>query len=400
MNIPTINELKTQIENDIRTQLGITKTWFGKVFLRIIASVQAGKLKLFYVFSAKVQKNIFVDTADPASQGGTLERFGLIKIGRNPYPAVAGVYACEVTGIIGGVIPIGTQYKSGLNSTNPNKLFVVETGVTLVSPTGSIIVRALEPGTGASLIVGDEIELTAPIENIDKIATVTAINVTPVAAETVEQYRKIVMDSFQLEPQGGAATDYRLWSLDVIGVRTSYPYTKSGEPYAVQVFVEALPANTAPGQPDGVPPASMLDDVAAVIELDPDITKPLYERGRRPVGVYNLEVLPVVPIEVTVRIYDLTDDSSPIITAIEDAIKDLMYTIRPYIAGADGENQRDVLYLSQLIAAVSAALNNEVFFSNITMLIDGNIVTQPEFGRVPGTYGNYPYLFNLEVLTT
>jgi hypothetical protein len=400
MNIPTINDLKTQIESDLRTELGITKAWYGKVFLRILALVQAGKLKLFYLFGGKVQKNIFVDTADPASQGGTLERFGNVKIGRNPYPAVAGVYTCQVTGQIGATIPKDTQYKSRSDSTSPDKLFTVEEEVVLAATTDEIIVRALEPGTDSALVIGDEIELTAPIEDVDSIAEVLSVDTTPVAAETTEQYREVVIQAFQLEPQGGAATDYRLWSLDVDGVRTSYPYTKNGEPYAVQVFVEALPEDSAPGQPAGVPPASMLDDVIEVIELDPDTTKPLYERGRRPIGVYNLEVLAVIPIPVTIRIYDLTDDSPEIISAIEEAIGDLLYTIRPYIAGADGSNQNDVLYTSQIISAVISALSNTVFFSNIQMVIDSVVVTSYTFARTPATYGNYPYLYDLEVLVT
>lgn len=398
--IPTINELKTQIENDLRTELSITNTWFGKVFLRVLATVQAGKLKLYYLFGGKIQKNIFVDTADPASQGGTLERFGSIKIGRNPYPAVAGVYTVDVTGIIGGIIPTGAQYKSTSNSTSPDYLFIVETGVTLVAATGQIVIRALTPGTDSALVAADEIELTAPIANIDALALVATVDTTPVSAETVEEYRDIVIQAFQLEPQGGAATDYRLWSLDVEGVRTAYAYTKNGETYAVQVYVEALPDDSEPGQPEGVPPTSMLDDVEASIELDPDTTKPIYERGRRPLGVYNLEVISVVPVGVTIRIYDLTDDSPAVILTIETAIKDLLYTVRPYIAGADGENRNDVLYLSQVVNAIATALGSTVFFSNVTMEIGSSLVTSYSFAQTPATYGEYPYLEDLIDLTT
>lgn len=400
MNIPTLSELRTQIENDLRTALGITQTWFGKVFLRVLAAVQAGKLKLFYIQSAKVQKNIFVDTADPGSKGGTLERFGLVKIGRNPYPAIAGIYTCDVTGIAGGIIPDGTQYKSTTSSTSPDKLFTVETGTTLTGTTGQIIVRALEAGTGAALVSGDEIELTAPIANINSIATVDTVDTTPIAAETIEEYREVVIQAFQLEPQGGASTDYRLWALDVEGVRTAYAYTKSGEPYAVQVYVESLPDDSDPGEPEGVPPTSMLEDVEEVIELDPDIAKPLYERGRRPIGVYNLEVQAVVPVGVTVQIYDLTDDSLSVLATIEEAISDLMYLVRPYIAGADGDNRNDVLYLSQINAVVAEALEGTIFYTQIKMVIDSTELTSRTFGRTPSDYGRYPYLELLQPLTT
>lgn len=398
--IPTIAELKAQIENDLRSELGITTTWYGKIFLRVLSTVQAGKLKLYYLATAQVQKNIFVDTADPVEDGGTLDRFGYVKIGRGRYPATAGVYTVDVTGIAGGIIPEGAQYKSTINSTNPDFLFIVETGITLVSTTGTIIIRALTPGTDSTLVSTDEIELTAPIENIDSLAYVDAVSTTPVSEETVEEYREVLIQAFQLEPQGGATTDYRLWSLDVDGVRTSYAYTKNLETFAVQVYVEALPDDSAPGQPEGVPPASMLTEVEAVIELDPDTTKPLYQRGRRPIGVYNLEVISVVPVGVTIRIYDLTDDSTPVLTAISEACIDLFYDIRPYIAGADGENRNDVLYQSQVISAVTQALGNTVFFSNLEMVIGGSVETSYTFGQTPAAYGNYPYLELLEDLTT
>lgn len=400
MALPTISELKTQIENDLRSELGITTTWFGKVFLRVLATVQAAKLKLYYLFGGQVQKNIFVDTADPASQGGTLERFGNVKLGRNPYPAIAGIYTLDVTGTAGGTIPEGAQYKSTSSSTSPDYLFIVETGVVLAGSTGQIVVRALTPGIDSTLVTADELELTAPIADIDSLAIVNSVDTTPVSEETTEEYRDVVIQAFQLEPQGGAATDYRLWALDVEGVRTAYAYTKFGEIYAVQVYVEALPEDSEPGQPEGVPPTSMLDDVEATIELDPDTTKPLYERGRRPLGVYDLEVLAVVPVGVTIRIYDLTDDSAPILATITEAIEDLLYTVRPYIAGADGENRNDVLYLSQVVNAIATALGNTVFFSNVTMEIDSALVTSYAFAQDPATYGEYPYLELLESLTT
>jgi uncharacterized phage protein gp47/JayE len=384
----------------LRSELGITKLWFGKVFLRVLATVQAAKIRLLYTAIAKVQKNIFADTADPESAGGTLSRFGLAKLSRNSYPATAGIYTIDVTGETGGEISEGAQYKSNINSTSPDKLFIVETGITLTGTSGQVVVRALEAGTDAALVSGDEIELTAPIENIDSLATVDTIDTTPISAETTEEYREKIMQSFQLEPEGGAATDFRLWSLDVNGVRTSYVYMKNGETYATQVYVEALPDDSEPTEPDGVPPASMLSDVEDVIELDPDTTKPLYERGRRPMGTFNLEVLAVIPVGVTVQVYDLTDDSPAVLAQIEQACIDLFYTIRPYIAGADGSSRNDTLYLSQIITAIVTDLNNEVFFSNVKMIIDSTEETQYDFGLVPATYGNYPYLELLEDLTT
>ncbi len=395
-DIPTITQLQAQIENDLRSKLSITTTWTGKVALRIIAMVQAAKLKLFYLFTAKVLKNIFVDTADSEATGGTLERFGRVKLGRNPFPAEPGIYTLNVTGNIGGVIAKGVTFKSTSNSLNPDYIFEVTTAVTLTGTTGTVEVIALTAGKDSELQVGDELEATAPIEDVDSIADVDSVDTSPVDAEDLETYRQLIIESFQLEPQGGAATDYRIWSADASGVRTVYPYSKNGYPYVVQVYVEATEANTSPGQPVGTPPASMLTDVEDVIELDPDTTKPINERGRRPLQAV-VEVLAVQTKGVTITVNDLSDKTAPTLAAITSALEDLFYEIRPYIPGADGETRNDTLYLSAVVAAIYAALGKSVNFSSVTITIDGTVYASYVFGDDPSKYGMYPYL---ELLVT
>lgn len=388
-DIPTLSTLQTQIENDLRAQLEITKTWFGKVFLRILALVHAAKLKLIYLYAGNILKNIFVDTCDIEQ----LTRFGLVKLGRSMNPAQSGEYTLNITGTSGGQVLKGTIYKS-TNSINPDKLFEVKTTVTLSGTTGQISIRAIEGGQDSLLNVGDELESTIPIANVDSVAEVDSIDISPIDAEDPEDYRRLIIESFQLEPQGGAATDYRIWSADAAGVRTVYPYTKNAEIYVVQLFVEATEAATESGQPVGVPPTSILTDVENVCELDPDTTKSLNERGRRPAQAV-LEVVPVIPVPVTITISDLSNTSTAVINAITSALDDLFYNIRPYIAGADGENKNDTIYLSQVIAAVYGAIGQGVNFSNIAIEIDSVTYSQYTFGDTPGTYGNYPYLFSL-----
>jgi uncharacterized phage protein gp47/JayE len=281
-DIPTLAELQSSIENDLKTELGITRNWIGKAAIRVLAIVQAARLKLFYLHVAQIQKNIFPDMATDEFQGGTLQRFGRIKLGRDPYPAVAGEYILNVTGTIGGVISKGQTFQSSLDSTSPNKIYEVKAEVTLIATSGQIQVIALEPGATSALQATDELQSTSPIANVNSLAIVDSVDVTAIDSEDLEDYRRLIIESFQLEPQGGAFTDYRIWAADASGVRTVYPYTKNGAIYTVQVFVEALPENSDPGFPDGTPTASMLSDVVDVIEFDPDITKDLNSRGRRP----------------------------------------------------------------------------------------------------------------------
>jgi uncharacterized phage protein gp47/JayE len=273
---------------------------------------------------------------------------------------------------------------------------MVDEEVILSGSTGQIVVRALVSGTESLLQEDDELEATSPIELVDSLAIVDSVDTTPVEAETLEEYREKVLLAFRLEPQGGAVVDYRLWSLDAQGVRTSYPYTKDGEPFAVQVYVECTVGNEEPGMPVGYPTAALLSDVVDVIELDPDTTKDISDRGRRPLSVYNLEVLPIVPVPVTIIITDLSDKSGAVVSAIQTAIEDLLYTVRPYIAGADGTNKKDVLTTAAVISAVFNSIDASINFSAVQIEIDSVIVAQYTFGNIPAKYGNYPYLFDLQ----
>ncbi len=88
----TYAQLYTSIKADLEAQMQTNIPVIGKAMLWVFAVVQAGKLWLFYLALAGVQKNIFVDLADPESMGGTLQRFGRVKLNRDPFPATAGVY--------------------------------------------------------------------------------------------------------------------------------------------------------------------------------------------------------------------------------------------------------------------------------------------------------------------
>lgn len=383
ITIPTLNQLYTSILNDLETEFGTNIPLFGKNFLRALAAVQAAKLKLFYTALGGVQKNIFADTADPENSGGTLERFGRIKLGRNPFPAQAGQYEVTITGSAGATIPASTTFKSNDDALNPGKLYVLDLAYTLIATTDTITLRALEAGTGSRLGVGDQLTATAPIPNADRLAEVTAESVAPLDAESTEEYRRKVVEAYQLEPQGGAASDYRIWAGDVQGVARVYPYAKTGASGEVDVYVEATPGDSTDGK--GTPPGSMITEVEEVFEMDPDITKPINERGRRPLGVFDLNVLPVTVREIDIEIEDFEGITSPIQTAIENALVDALETVRPFISGADVlENKNDIFDLNRIISIILAVRPGSTF-GEVNLYVDGVEVNTHTFiaGDIP-----------------
>jgi uncharacterized phage protein gp47/JayE len=384
VSIPTINDLYTSILSDLKSEIGITNDFFGKVFLIPLAMVQAAKLKLYYLAIANIQRNIFVDLAEPISIGGTLERFGLVKLGRLPFTAKSGSYAVTVTGTIGALIKANTTFKSNDSSLNPAKLFVVDSDHTMVTASDTITVRALEAGLDSQLEINDQMSLTAPIANIDKIATVSSETITPLAAEDVEDYRTKTIEAYQLEPQGGAGSDYRIWSSDAQGVLRVYPYARQGFNNEVIVFVEATVADSTDGK--GTPSQAILDDVEAVIEFDPDTTKPLNERGRRPLGVFDVSVVEITVFEVDVIITNYQGLTPEIQTSIDNAIKGFVDSVRPFVSSADVlANQNDIISENKLISVIYAAEPSSVFDS-LSLEIDS--VPTPSFTLIDGNIGH------------
>lgn len=385
ITIPKLSELYTDILADLEAEYTSTIPLFGKVFMRALAAVQAGKLRIFYLVIGNLQKNIFVDTADRESSGGTLERFGRIKLGRNPFPAQAAQYEVDVTGTIGAEIPGSTTFKTNDDSLNPGKLFVLDVAYTLTAATDTITVRALEAGLDSRLEIGDELTATAPIANVDRIATVSAEAIEPQAAEDIEDYRSKAIEAYQLEAQGGAASDYRLWSADAQGVQRVYPYARSAASAEVNLYIEATVADSTDGK--GTPSASLLEDVETVVEFDPDTTKPLNERGRRPLGVFEVHYLPVTIKEITIQINGFVGITAAIQTSIFNAVKARIDAIRPFVAGADVlEDKDDILNINIIISTILTAQPGSIF-GTVTLNVDAVPVSSWQF-----VFGDIPFL--------
>lgn len=383
-NIPTLNELYTDIISDLESQYSATISLVGKVFLRALAMVQAGKLKLFYLAIGLLQKNIFVDTADSESIGGTLERFGRIKLGRNPYPARAGVYVLKVTGSIGAVIKASTTFKSDDSSLNPGFLFVIDNDYTLVATTDYITVRALTIGAESKLALLDTLTSTSPIALVNNPVTVYSITTEPLAAEDIEAYRLAIINSYRLEAQGGAATDYRLWSADAQGVRFVYPYAKSGAVCEVDLYIEATVADSTDGK--GTPSAQLLLDVEAVVDRSPDTSLDANERGRRPLQVI-VHYLPVTIKTVDIVITGFTGITNDQKTLLLNAITDSVNLIRPFIDAADDlVNRNDTIDNNKIIGVITTQIPGAIF-SSVTISVNGVVVSIYNF-----TLGNIPYL--------
>lgn len=335
-SIPTLKQIYDDLISDYNAEFGININSFGKAWLRADAAVSAAKLKLQYLYLGFLQKNIWIDTADPVAQGGTLERFGVVYLGRLPYPATQGRYTVQITGTVGATILAQTTFKSDDSSLNPGFLYILDTAFVLPTTPATITLRALTAGTDSLLAVTNTLTSTSPIANVNSQGTVMSIVASPIEAETIEQYRRLAIQAARLSPQGGASADYVLWGSDANGVRKIYPYVQSGASCVIDVYVEAILADSVGPPFKGVPGSTILTDVAADIATDP-----VTGRGRKPLGVFLVNTLAIDPLDITIEI-----DSGGAITAaqqttIKNALVAAIYDIRPFIPGSDNAAARN-----------------------------------------------------------
>lgn len=383
ITIKTTAQLQADIKADLESAYGSTIPLFIKCIMMALTIVQAGKLRLFYLAIAFLQKNIFADTADQEADGGTLERFGRTKINRNPFPARAGEYIVTVTGTVGATIPGQTTFKSNDDSLNPGMLYVIDNDYILTGSGDVATLRALDAGLDSKLDVNDFLTATAPIPSVNAIVQVQSESVQPLAAEDIEDYRALVIESYRLEAQGGAVGDFRLWSHDVQGVKRVYPYPTSGQSGEINLYIESAVIDSIDGK--GTPSEAMISEVEDVVELDPDTTKDIDERGRRPMGIFEIHYLPIIPLDVDIQISSFEDVTPDIETLIFNAMKLMVDQIRPFIAGADVlANKNDILDINKIIVTILNARPGSVFGA-IQLTVNGVVETSHtfQFGDIP-----------------
>lgn len=385
--IPSTVELQKRLSADITTQLEISDVG-QRMVIDALSSVLAGELKLVYLYLQDIQNNLFPDTADLAIDGGELNRMGQIYLNRQPRPATSGIYLAALDGDTGAVLKAGLTFKSNNESKNPGNLYILEQDYILTGTNDQITLRSLDAGPSFALEVDDTLTATEPLIGVDQIVTIVSVTTSPSAAESITLYRKNIIDAIRLEPQGGSKTDYREWAADAQGVERVFPYVKVGEAGTVQVYVESTITDSIDGL--GTPSAALLLAVQDVITFDPDISIPTNQRGRLPMGVV-LEVLPIQTKPVDVEIISLQNDTPTVRSSITANLKDFLFSVRPYIAGADlPRDKNDILTAVKAQAIVSDTVGNANTFTDFRIYVDG-----VEQNTYTFSGGNIPYLRNI-----
>ena len=354
-NIPLIADILTSIESSLMSGLDVPSL---DTFLTVDSQTNAGQLKLLYLYIGQQQQEFFPDLATSELYGGTLERAGRIFLGRNPFPAAAGVYQVQVSGTIGATIPASTTFRSDDSSLSPGYLFILDSDFTLVSGFDTITLTALTPGTIANLNLGDTLTCTQPLVNVAAQVVVTSITTGAIDAEDLELYRSKILEQIRLQTGSWSATDYRLVAKNIAGVKQIYAYAYSGHAGQINVWIEGTVPGTAPA-------SGVITAVSTATELV------------RPLHVLQVNYAACTINQIAIQITQVTTLSSSQQAIIKTALQNAINAVRPFIAACDNILKRNdslgtdysVQYCTNLQNTVAGAIPG-VAFGAVSFTVD------------------------------
>lgn len=364
--IPTLKEIYSKIINDYETRLSVSFPAWGRFYIKSHAAVNAAIFYMIFLRNYFVYKNMLPDTADSTANGGTLERWGLIVLGRLPFKATQGVYTITGVGDNGTTIPVDTSFVCARNG----EIYTNVVAFTFSSGNTTFDITSVNGGSDVRMVVGDELSLVSPIANVDREFTVVGEVTQPQDSENLDLYRDKVLDAFRYQSRGGAAADYRFWANSVAGVREVYPYTGIPLPN-VNLFIEASTGN-------GVPSSALINDVKAVIEPE------------RPLGIF-VNYFPVFFVNTDITINNSVTLTTSEKTLITNDIISYLYNKRPFIQATDVV-QNDIINKNEIIGVIQNTTPS-VVFGNIDVLMNGVDQVSYMLGQ-----GEIPYLNSINFL--
>lgn len=348
MVVPTIQEIKNNIIQDIEARLNQNVKLLPKAFIRVLSAVLTGIMIQLYKYIGWLFLQIFVTTASYEES----EIFGtkitpLIEWGRlftvgDPTPAIQTILNISVNvEILDSVLPAGTQFTSVIN----NVIYITTQDYTLNTNPKIIQVTAVTAGIIGNLDAGSIVTTINPLAEIEANASINSTDTLGIDRESELAYRTRVLQKKQSEPQGGSYTDYRIWSVEVASVINAYPY--SGDPGQALVYIECDRTVFV----DGIPDSAKLLEVANTIN----------QANRRPITAIidpdgdqsYKNIKPITRKSFDVDVKDLvTSNLAAVKQNIENALNTYFYSREPFIDGLTSEPRKDKITLPNVLRVV------------------------------------------------
>lgn len=358
LNIPSRQDLQTQILADINARVPGADTSLRRSVLRIMAYVWAGSLWLVYRFIAWLAKQLFVDSAEGAYLYRRLAPYGI-----TPEGATYAAGNVILTGTVDFDIPPGTQLQNSDNSIQ----YATQADATVGDDgTVTVAIVALVAGSAGNAVAGAPLTLSTAIAGIQPTGNVDGNGLTGgTDVETDADLRIRGAQRIQQPPQGGAPTDYVAWAKQVPGVTRVWVYPRNRGLGTVDVLF------VMDGRTNNIPLTADIDAVQAVFDVKAPVTA-------------DAEAFAPTPDTLTIAIANLNPNNSAMQAAITAQLDALALTVAAGGAtvgdGVSASNPGGTLELQQIIGAIRNAAPTG--FDLTTPSADVTYAT----GHIPGAW--------------
>lgn len=343
---------RAQVRDDVATHLPGADATVPNSVLRVVSEAQANLAHDNDLHLDWVARQMMPDTAE----GEFADRWGAIWLPEGRKPASYAAGAITVTGSSGASVPSGAELTAAAFDAAGaplTLLYQVTTGVTLVSTSAAVQVRALTAGAAGNLDEGAQLAFTSVPGGIDGAATVAAPGLAGGADQEGDlDFVGRYIDRIQEPPHGGAAHDYVQWALEVPGVTRAWAAQEMGIGTVTVRFMMDEARATFTGFPQ-------TEDLALV---------EAYIDARRPVSVADLFVVAPIAQPLNLSI-DLALDTPEVRTNVTLELQEMLRArARP----------GGMIYASWIREAISTATGEDYHntsVTNVTPSSAGHIVT-------------------------
>ncbi|WP_066667329.1 MULTISPECIES: baseplate J/gp47 family protein [unclassified Sphingomonas] len=334
---PTLSELITRATADFDARMPGADSRVRRSFLDVLARVHSGAAHGLYGYLSWLALQLMPDTAEAEY----LDRWSTIwGVARKAAAPAMGTIA--LTGVNNAVVSAGA-----LLARSDGTRFRTLDAAVIAGGVATVQVEAVDGGAAGVTAPGAQLTFISPVSGVGAIAIATDGLVGGADEESDAQLLARLLTRIRTPPQGGAASDWTSWALEVPGVTRAWTYPNWMGPGTVGLtFV-------LDGRDDILPTEADLDAVAAYVE------------PRRPVTATPIVFAPT-PQPVTLLI-GLTPDEPAVRAAIVAELADLFF--REAQPGG-------TLYLSRIREAISQAAGE---FDHVLYSPAANIVAEPGF---------------------
>ena len=315
---PDLTSLQQQAVTDITAANlpSLTGQLLPQAVLRVLAYAQAGLAWLHFSYLDWIAQQSVPWTATDEY----LEAWAALKgIVRKPATAARG--QITFTGVDTSVVPAGAQV-----ARLDNTLYTTDSDITISTGSGVGNITAVITGANGNADMGISLSLSNSITGINATATTSSSLTGGADIEATDALRTRMLQIYANPPQGGDASDYVEWALQVSGVTRAWCLPNGAGSGTVTVYTMwDLSESAFNGFPQGVDGGATLETRTTPAAGD-QLTVANYIYPLRPVTALVFSAAPVAfPIDITIG--SLTPSNTAIKTAIAGTVTSTLQQI-------------------------------------------------------------------------